>query len=405
MSTKKPIKILFLNSCVNGGGAGRSLEAILNVNDPRVEAIVAMPERGVLAQRIQAVAEIVYIPEFTERMQRSPFRWPDRLHLPWLHVPANIYGLNRCIHKLTDLVRSIRPDVIHCNHMLAKPVGAALAGRTGVPVVFHSRACHQLWIDGKFYAWLGQRRQVSRIICNSEASARVYRRHSDEKVRIIPNGIDLDHYDTKCLEPGLRSRFGLSADDFVVGFVGRIQASKGIDWLLRAFAAFAKYRTDAKLAIVGGNDSSLHTDVLDNYRCKARALGLGNSTVFTGFQDDVRPWIMDFDVLVMPSILPESFGRVLLEAMALEIPVIIAAHGGAVEVVRNGTEGLWVDVNDDDGLARAMEKLYADRPLGQKMGKNGRLRVQERYGHVTTARQINDVLVQAATGSGAANGP
>ncbi len=405
-----PTKILFLNSCINGGGAGRSLEAILNVADPRIEAIVVMPAPGVLAQRLEDVAELVFIPEFVERMLRSPWSWPDRFRMPWLHLPANVFGLLRSISKITRLVHEVRPDVIHCNHMLAKPVGAAVGARTGVPVVFHSRACHQLWADGKFYDWLGQRKHVRRIICNSEASATVYRRHSGDKVTIIPNGIDLEHYSRESIEPKLRRDFDIAADEFVVGFVGRIQASKGVDWLLRAFAAFAGRRSNVRLAIVGGNDSSLREDALANYRREAATLGLGQKAVFTGYRDDVRPCIVDFDLLVMPSLLPESFGRVLLEAMALEVPVIVAAHGGAVEVVRNGEEGLWVDVNDVDGLARAIEDLYADPSLRQRMGQNGRARVRARYDRVTTAGKVYDVLVATAnetdsmTGSGSGSG-
>lgn len=396
MTMVRPTKVLFLNSCVNGGGAGRSLETILNVADSRVEAIVTLPDPGVLADRIKGVAELVYVPEFVERISRSPYVWPDRLRLPWLHLPANIYALSRCINKLTRLVKVIQPDVIHCNHMLAKPLGAAVGARTGVPVVFHSRACHQLWIDGKVYAWLGQRKQVRRIICNSEASAEVYRRHSGDKVIIIPNGINLDQYSEQAVKGNLRSDFNIAADDFVVGFVGRIQPSKGIVWLLRAFAAFSQRRARSKLVIVGGNDSSLRYDARSDYQLKTDALGLRNKVVFTGYQDDIRPSIKDFDVLVMPSVVPESFGRVLLEAMAFAIPVIVSAHGGALEVVRNGKEGLWVNVNDIDGLANAIEILHTDQALRRSMGENGRKRVRVCYDRVSTARQVYDVLIDAA---------
>lgn len=393
-----PIKVLVLNSCINAGGAGRSLQANLSVADPRLKAIVAMPAPGVLAAQLEGLADIVFVPEFVERMTRSPYAWPDRMRMPWLHLPANLFALSRCVERLVHLVESLRPDVIYCNHMLAKPVGVAVGSRTGVPVVFHSRACHDLWIDGKFYDWLGQRTCVRRIICNSEASAAVYRRHSNDKVTIIPNGIDLREFSAAAVDSSARRDHGIAADDFVVGFVGRIHAKKGVDWLLRSFAVFAKDRPQVRLLVVGGNDSSLHYDAVETYRRDAAALGLADKVVFTGFQADVRPLVKAFDVLVMPSILPESFGRVLLEAMAFEIPVVIAAHGGATEVVRQGAEGLWVEVNDVDGLARAMSTLHADPSLRRRMGQEGRRRVEACYDHVATARRIFDVLVEAGTG-------
>ena len=390
-------KILVLNSCVNGGGAGRSLEALLTAPDPRIEAIVAMPAPGMLAQRIERVAELAFIPEFVERMRRSSYMWPDWLHMPWLHPVASVFGLFICIGKLTRLAKANRPDVIYCNHMLAKPIGVAVGARTGIPVVFHSRACHQLWADGKFYDWLGRRKIVKRIICNSEASAAVYRRNSDVKVTIIPNGIDLNHYNRQATQASLRREFQIPPDEFIVGFTGRIQPSKGIDWLLRSFAVFSRRNSKAKLVIVGGNDSSLQHDALAEYRHKAAAMGVAENVIFTGYRDDVRPYLADFDVLIMPSILPESFGRVLLEAMALEIPVIVSAHGGAVEVVRNDKEGLWVEVEDTDGLASAIDRLCSDPVWRRQMGQNGLQRVQACYARSITAQRVYDVLVNSSS--------
>ncbi len=391
-----PITVLFLNSCVHGGGAGRSLDALLRIPDPRIRPIVAMPEPGVMAARLEGAARLVFVPEFVERLSRSPYTWPDRLRVPWAHLPANGCALPRALGKLARLVEETHPDVIHCNHMLAKPLGAALGARTRIPVVFHSRACHHLWIDGVLYDWLGRRRIVRRIICNSEASARVYRRHSADKVRIIPNSLDPAQFDRRAVAPRLRGEFGLAPKDFVVGFIGRIHEKKGIDWLLRAFARLAPDATGPRLVIVGGNDSSLHYDAIARYTELASALGVRERVVFTGYRDDVRPYLADFDVLVFPSVEPESFGRVLLEAMALEIPVITSAHGGAVEVVRNGEEGLWVPANDVEGLAAAIRALQSDRDRARAMGTRGRVRVERCYEPTVIAHRVYDVLLEAA---------
>jgi glycosyltransferase involved in cell wall biosynthesis len=399
-----PIKVLVLNSCVNGGGAGRSLEASLSVADPRLSPVVAMPAPGVIAAKIAPYARLVYVPEFVERMTRSPYAWPDRLHVPWLHLPANLVALTRAIDRLVAIATELRPQVIYCNHMLAKPVGVAVGARTGIPVVFHSRACHALWIDAAFYRWLGRREAVARIICNSEASAAVYRRHSDAKVTIVPNGIDVREFSAAAVATDARAEFGIGRDEFVVGFVGRIHERKGLDWLLRSFARFADGRRDVRLLVVGGNDSSLRYDAVADYRSRATRLGVGDRVVFAGYRDDVRPLVAAFDALAMPSILPESFGRVLLEAMAFAKPAIISAHGGATEVVRNGDEGLWVPVGDDDALAAALDKLYADPQLRARMGAAGRRRVEACYDRTAIAHRIADVLVEVARGGAPAAG-
>lgn len=392
-----PIKVLFLNSCVSGGGAGRSLQALLSVPDRRIRATVAMPGPGVLAARLPADINTEIVPGFVERLLRSPYRWPDRWHVPWLHLLANVYAIGHAVLTLRRVVKRLQPDVIHCNHMLAKPIGALVGAMTGTPVVFHSRACHHLWIDGVFYSWLGRRTIVRRIICNSAASAQVYRRSSAAKVRIVPNSIDLEHFREGSVNPRLRSDYAIPGDAFVVGFVGRIHQKKGIDWLLQSFVGVAAKVHGARLVIVGGNDGSLHHDALAHYQSMAQALGLASNQVFfTGYQDDVRAYVADFDVLVFPSVEPESFGRVLLEAMALEVPVITSAHGGAIEVVRDGKDGLWVPVGDVDGLAGAMQALAADPERRRAMGACGRQRVIDCYDRTAIARQVFDVLVEVS---------
>lgn len=391
------IKVLFLNSCVSGGGAGRSLQALLSVPDPRIHATVVMPGPGVLAARLPANIDTEFVPGFVERLRRSPYRWPDRWHAPWLHLLANVYAIGQAVLTLRHVVKRLQPDVIHCNHMLAKPIGALVGAVTATPVVFHSRACHHLWIDGVFYSWLGRRAIVRRIICNSAASARVYRRSSAAKVRIIPNSIDLEHFRHDTVNSRLRSDYAIPEDAFVVGFVGRIHPKKGIDWLLQSFVGVAAQVPGARLVIVGGNDGSLHHDALAHYRNMVQTLGLASDQViFTGYQDDVRAYVAGFDVLVFPSVEPESFGRVLLEAMALQVPVITSAHGGAIEVVRDGQDGLWVPVGDIDGLAGAIQALARDADRRRAMGVCGRQRVGECYDRTVIARQVFDVLAEVA---------
>ncbi len=399
-SPKRPgeekVKVLFLNSCVHGGGAGWSLAAILGVPDERLEASVVMPRPGVIASHLKS-SRIHYVPEFVERMRRSPYDWPDKLRLPWAHVPASIYALTVAAFRIFRLAKETGPDLIYCNHMLAKPIGALVGAIAGIPVIFHSRGVHHLWVDDIFYRWLGNRKSVKKIICNSEASARVYRRRSAAKVIIVPNSIDTTRFSRQAVTPLLRKEHRLPAEAFVVGFVGRIHPKKGIDWLLESFASFSRTYSDTHLVLVGDTDGSLHFDAKARYRDLADRLGIAPRVIFCGFQEDVRPYLADFDVLVFPSRLPESFGRVLIEAMALEVPVITSAHGGAVEVVGNGDEGLWVDVDDVAGLTAAMQEMARAPSRRREMGRRGRQRVERLYSRRRVTREVVDILVQVAT--------
>jgi len=377
---------------VHGGGAGHSLSSILANLDPRIEAHVIMPEPGVIAARMPANVHVHYIPEFVERVSRSPYAWPDRIKCPWLHIFINIFIAPYGAWRIFRLARKLNIQVIHCNHMLAKPFGVLVGTRLKIPVVFHVRNTHSMKIDRILYDWLGARHVVKKIICNSQKSAEAYQHRNSEKIIVIPNGIDLALYKPGVVSPRLRQEYKLPRDCFVVGYVGRLLPKKGLDWLIKSFAIFAENKTKVALAIIGDNDGGQHIDMKKRYQRLSEQLGVGDQVIFTGFKDDVRPYVADFDVLVFPSIQPESFGRVLLEAMSFKVPAISSKLGGAVEVIEHNKQGLLVPVSDIDQLCEAFENFYRHPELRKTMGMNGRERVESLYGNGAMARGVFDVI-------------
>jgi glycosyltransferase involved in cell wall biosynthesis len=271
---------MILNSCVNGGGAGQSLAMLLDAPDARIEPYVVMPEPGVMAPRFSQARRLIYVPELVERMRRSPFTWPDRVRMGWLHGLFNTYALPRAATKLVSLTRELRPHVIYCNHMLAKPLGVVTGAVTGTPVVLHSRSAHHPKIDSAFYGWLGARRTVKRIIANSQAAASAYHKRSADKLVVIPNGLDPETFNRATVTPRLRQQLGLSTDALVVGYLGRLHPKKGVDWLIRSFAELVRRIDRSQLVIVGDTDASLYHDSKPEYRRLADSLSVGPSVHF-----------------------------------------------------------------------------------------------------------------------------
>ena len=251
MSAERRVKVLFLNSCINGGGAGRSLQAYLRHLDPRIEAHVVMPSPGVIAPVLENVERIWYVPEFVERPQRSNYPLAERLGWEWFHWASNFYGLPRAAGKIARIARAIGADLIYCNHMLANPIGAAAGARAGVKVVFHARNIHVAPVGRAFYRYLAERRCVTRLICNSRASAELFLACAPEKVRIVHNFVDLERFDRAQVVPTLRREFGIPADATVVGYVGRLVPKKGLPVLFEAFRSLAGRFPEAHLALVG----------------------------------------------------------------------------------------------------------------------------------------------------------
>ena len=126
--------------------------------------------------------------------------------------------------------------------------------------------------------------------------------------------------------------------------------------------------------IVGRDDSAYGTEIKN----LAGRLHLAERTHFAGFQADVRPYLAAMNLLVLPS-RAEALGLALLEAMAMEKPVIASRVGGIPEVVEHGVTGLLVDPNDPDALAAALISLIEDPGRRDLMGEAGRQRVVAQF--------------------------
>ncbi len=132
---------------------------------------------------------------------------------------------------------------------------------------------------------------------------------------------------------------------------------------------------------------------------RVERLGLKDSVLFTGFQSDVSEIIATFDVAVLPSHF-EGMGRVLLEAMAMEKPVVASRVGGIPDLVQHGINGLLVTPGDVEGLAEALMKALNDKGLAEKMGKAGRKMISEKFSADHMVRSIEKLYFNLLTMKG-----
>ena len=139
---QKKRKVLFLSSCVSGGGAGRSLLTILQHCPDNIEPWVVIPELAVVSKEFEKLANVVIEPAFLERIQKTPYSWIESI--PYRPI-KNILGgfvLGKAILEISKHIYSIKPDLIYCNHMLAEPLGVFLGWRHDIPVILHARNIH-----------------------------------------------------------------------------------------------------------------------------------------------------------------------------------------------------------------------------------------------------------------------
>jgi glycosyltransferase involved in cell wall biosynthesis len=125
-------------------------------------------------------------------------------------------------------------------------------------------------------------------------------------------------------------------------------------------------------------------------------LGLEDNVIFTGYRQDVYALMGMMDVIVHASIRPEPFGMVIIEAMAMEKPVVATRGGGPLDIVLDGKTGLLVEIKNIDELSRAILNLLTMPDFGKHMGLEGRLRVENYFCSNRYAKEMEEVFKRFA---------
>lgn len=186
-------------------------------------------------------------------------------------------------------------------------------------------------------------------------------------------GVDVNKYTIPTLEERkqARGKYGLSLEEKILGFIGRVEKEKGIDDILSA-AKLLKGSTDGIKYMIIGDGPYLH-----EYKEKVSKAELKDSFVFTGFIDSTKELFSLFDIFVFPS-RREGLPVVVMEAMAAGVPVVASKVRGCVDIIENNADGFLVEQGDIDGLVSAVNKLIKSPELLKRFSDSGRMKV-ERY--------------------------
>lgn len=206
---------------------------------------------------------------------------------------------------------------------------------------------------------------------------------------IIPNGIDLEHFSPEVL-PIQEFHDG----NLNIVFVGRLERRKGLDYLLRAYHQVKQEVPDSRVIVVGPG-----TRLRKKYERWIKHHNV-KDVVFIGYATyvDLPRYYQTADIFCSPATGRESFGIVLVEAMAMGKPVVATTIDGYASVVTHGEEGLLVPPKDSEKLAQALLTLLKDKALRQKMGEKGKLTAQN-YSWEQIARRVFDYYLKAISES------
>jgi glycosyltransferase involved in cell wall biosynthesis len=332
------VPVLFVSSHAKAGGAEGYLATLVESLGPDWVTCVVCLEDGPLVQRLRA----------------------DGVSVEVLPTSRHSWGIVGSARRLRRLLAREQPAVVHANGVKAALVSVLSTRR---PIVW---AKHDFSYDGRLARFVAGR--CALVVGVSEAVTRTFPDRS--RIEVVHNGLAPGVVDRQAGRERLEQVLDGPAGE-VVALVGRLDPVKGHRELLAVASAIRERRRDLRLVFVGGPDAS-HPGYEEELRREA-----GDEASFLGHRDDARELIAGADVLAIPTVVPEGFPYVGLEALAVGTPVVGYADGGLPELV--GPCGRLVPPGDRNALAEAIEALLEDESLRRELGDCGRRRVDREF--------------------------
>jgi len=298
-------------------------------------------------------------------------------------------------------IRKEKFDIVHTHCSIAGLLGRAAAKLASVPVVLHSVRCFAsqdyqsvlkrslfLNIERRMDQFTDHYVSVSGAMRDKGIGKKIM---PPDKVSVIHNTVNSEPFDNRIDIEAKKKELGVKQGAPVVGFVGRFDIPKGLDYFLEAAVLVRDAIPSVQFLMVG--DGPLRNMVEQTIE----RLGLGSNVVLTGWRKDIPELLQTVDVYCLSS-LSESFGLSVLEAMLAEKPVVATNVEGIPEVVDDGVTGILVPPKDPCSIAKATIHLLNNSELALKMGKVGKKRAKvlfDRDKMVTRFEDLYDKLLES----------
>jgi glycosyltransferase involved in cell wall biosynthesis len=354
-------KILHVLTDTNIGGAGRYFfNLVSSMDKSRFEIVAACPAGGELERQIKLKG----IPTFQLTGGESSF---SKVH----------------VREIYNIISKQKIDIVHTHASFSGRIAGKLAG-CKVVLTRHGLARSDTGIINRGLTYLLSKMFTDKIIAVSRAVKinLIETGVPADMINIIHNGIDLSSLESP--KPVLRSKYKIPIDTPVVGIVARLVIEKGYEYALRAIKYVKKEYPNVLLVVVGDGPQEHYLKSLCN------ELDLTKNVIFLGYKQNVENIVADFDVFVLPSV-SEGLGLAMLEAMAIERPVIATEVGGIPEVIKHKYNGMLVPPKDEKALADYIIHVLSSPDEARTMGKNAKITIIERFSAKSMAKKTSDI--------------
>ena len=360
--------ILFLQSSSEQYGSGKIILQVLKLyRSEGLTPVVVLTGPGPLVEELKAEGFIVRIQNLG--ILRRKYVNPAGL--------LNRFRKNLKAYRFLDQLHSeFKFELVYSN-TLAVILGAYWAKKNRLPHIWH---IHEILPGPALLVKLLSKMidsSTPRPIAVSEAVVNHWKAKLKlAKPEVIHNGIPYDEF--LKTYPAAKSQLGLPVDKLIITMIGRINPGKGQLFFLEMASRISRTFPQCHFVLVG--------DPFPGYECIQEEIrfaiiekGLSEKVIDLGFRTDVPKILAASDIFVLPSILPDSFPTVILEAMASGKPIVATRSGGASEMILEGETGFLIPIGDVEKGIEKFSKLIENEAMRLEMGKAGRSRVLKDY--------------------------
>lgn len=380
-----PSRIIFFSHSSELSGAPKCLlEIVGNIERSNYLPIVITPEKGLLIESLKEAKVEVKIVKGVMNLYSKSQSFLFKFFSLLKRVLLNLHLTYQTYH----LIRESKADLIYLNSIASRYAGIS-AKLSGLPVIWHIHESYQSR-SKRFFFSLFIRWIADKIIFNSKANRDLWGANKFlRKGILVYNGIDLrktGELRQKKIEIEIRNVQPL------IGYIGQINPFKGVNVLIGAVDKIKPSIQDVTCLIIG-KPSPNQEGYYEGLKEQVMQKGLEQNIKFIGFQQNIFPLLDKIDVLVMPSLF-ETFGRVLVEGMALGKPIVATQVGGVPEIVIDYETGILVPPNDSQKLAEAILSLLENPLLRQRLGEAGQKRAKEFFTLESYCTKIENVIAK-----------
>jgi len=278
----------------------------------------------------------------------------------------NIFTALYACAKLRSIIEAEKPDIVHGRSRMPDWIAYFATLKTSAQLIITAHGCH----SRSPYSEIVDASKL--VITPSNTAARYFVdefKVNPSKIRIVPRGLSLEEFTYRAAETKKNNR--------TVAFVGRLTPIKGVEYLIESMNAVLRAFPDARCLIVGEADAK-HKKYEDYLKSYVVRLGLQGKVVFVGHKK-TADILDDAAVLVLPSLVPETFGRVIIEAQAKGVAVVSTDLGAPKEIITDGMTGLLTAAADAQGIADCVKRYFSDFSFFSDVTTRARRSVESNY--------------------------